>query len=60
VSEENRAKNDKGDVATFLKIESNFKGKFIQLPRGIKIKFIRAAYNRSVVVSGEGEVFSWG
>ena len=30
------------------------------VPKGLKVKFVRAAYNRSVIVGEEGEVLVWG
>lgn len=47
------------DVRVFKQIEKNFKGKVIDVSNA-GIKFIRAAYGRSMAVTKQGQVFIWG
>ena len=46
------------DVRIFKQIERNFRGKVIEVENAVK--FIRAAYGRSMAVTHQGQVFIWG
>jgi hypothetical protein len=74
ITSENREKSTKiqGDSVVLRAIEKNFRGKFVNLPvvcahtgqhkieSVAEIKFLRAAYGRSIAVTKNGHVYCWG
>ena len=51
ISHTNNSRPDKADAANFVKFEQCWKGKLINFPISVGLKFIRAAYKRSIAVS---------